>query len=227
MSCPVIIDSSHIIHLPLGCVIEQFVFVNEWRGACAGKPEPSRLRPSFQDRDLTPIGGHVKTGVLVSVVLLSLAVHPDAVSSQSNGTDPSSYVDSIRADTRVHSVAIITDAMHFSESESASFWPVYWNYEAALTKIEDQQIALAKSFVDHSPTMTNAAAQALIEEGFELELRRIEAEKKCIKDLKRAGLPALTVARFVQLEHRLNLMIDVQITAQLPPLVNDHPVANK
>jgi hypothetical protein len=35
----------------------------------------------------------------------------------------------------------------------------------------------------------------------------------------KAGLAPLTVAKFLQLEHRLDLLVDLEIASQLPPML--------
>ena len=38
------------------------------------------------------------------------------------------YVELLRADLKAEKVAVITEAMNFSEEESLAFWPIYREY---------------------------------------------------------------------------------------------------
>ena len=49
------------------------------------------------------------------------------------------------------------------------------------------------------------------------ESRLAELKKKYYKKFNKA-LPALTVTKFFQLERRIDLMMDMQVEASLPPL---------
>jgi hypothetical protein len=161
----------------------------------------------------------MKMRMLTTVVLLSLAVFCEVSAAQSNGPSVDSYIESIRADTRADKVAIITDAMQFNDQDSKIFWPVYRKYEADLMKVNDQRVALIKSYADKFTTMTDADAKSMTEQSLDFESRRTDIKKKCSKELQKAGLSSLTVAKFIQLEHRLDLLIDVQIASELPSLL--------
>jgi hypothetical protein len=116
-------------------------------------------------------------------------------------------------------VAIITEAMQLNDQDSKIFWPVYRKYEADLMKVNDQRVALIKSYADKFTTMTDADAKAMIDQSLNFESSRTDAKKKCAKELQKAGLSSLTVAKFIQLEHRLDLIIDVEIASALPSLL--------
>jgi hypothetical protein len=67
--------------------------------------------------------------------------------------------------------------------------------------------------------MNDADAKKFIDDGLDFESRRTEVKKKYAKEFLKAGLSPMTVAKFFQLEHRLDLVIDVQIASQLPSLL--------
>ncbi len=98
--------------------------------------------------------------------------------------------------------------------------PVYKKYEADLTKVNDQRVELIKSYADKYKTMTDADAKSMIDQSLDFESRRIDVKKKYAKEFQKAGLSSLTVARFLQLEHRLDLLVDLKIASDLPPLLN-------
>ena len=161
----------------------------------------------------------MKMRMLFAAVLLSLVASCSASFAQNSQPSVDSYIESIRADTRADKVAIITETMQFNDQDAKIFWPVYRNYEADLMKVNDQRVALIKSYADKFTTMTDAEAKAMIEQSLDFESRRTDAKKKCAKELQKAGLSSLTVAKFIQLEHRLDLVIDVQIASELPSLL--------
>ena len=161
----------------------------------------------------------MKMRILTAAVLLSLAAFCNVSAAQNNGPSVDSYIESIRADTRADKVAIITDAMQFNDQDSKIFWPVYRKYEADLMKVNDQRVALIKSYAGKFTTMTDADAKAMTEQSLDFESRRTVVKKKCAKELQKAGLSYLTVAKFIQLEHRLDLLIDVKIASELPSLL--------
>jgi len=156
---------------------------------------------------------------LLAGVLLSLGVLSNVSAAQSSEPSLDSYIESVRADLRADKVAIITEAMQLNDRESKAFWPVYRKYEADVRKVNDQRVALIKSYSDKFATMTDADAKAMIDQSIDFESRRTEVKKKYAKEFQKAGLSSLTVAKFLQLEHRLDLLVDLQIASELPSLL--------
>ena len=116
-------------------------------------------------------------------------------------------------------MALITEAMRFNEQDGKVFWPVYKKYEAEISKVNDQRVALIKSYAEKFTTLTDADAKAMIEQSLDFESRRTEVKKKYAKEFQKAGLSSVTVAKFVQLEHRLDLLVDLKIASELPSLL--------
>ena len=162
-----------------------------------------------------------------TIFFLFLVLALSAVSQQPQPApteDLNSQIESLRADTRADKVAIITEAMRFTPQESSAFWPIYKNYESDLTKLNDGRVELIKSYAQKYTTLTDADAKQLAEQSFDLEQRRVDLKKKYFKEFNKQ-LPGTTVAKFFQLEHRLDLLIDVAIASQLPALLAKPPAS--
>ena len=161
----------------------------------------------------------MKMRMLFAALLLSLFAFSTVSEAQSNEPSLDSYIESLRADLRADKVAIITEAMRFNDQDSKAFWPVYRKYEAEVTKVNDQRVALIKSYANKFTTMTEADAKAMIEQSLDFESRRTDVKKKYAKEFQKAGLSPLTVAKFLQLERRLDLLVDLKIASELPSLL--------
>lgn len=132
--------------------------------------------------------------------------------------DNDSILATVRADFRADKTALITEAMQFTDTESKVFWPVYRKYEGELSAVNDQRVALIKSYAEKWTTMTDADAKAMLDKSLAFETSRTELKKKYAKTFQSAGLSAMTTAKFFQLEHRLDLLVDLKIASELPGL---------
>lgn len=137
-------------------------------------------------------------------------------------TNIDSFIESLRADFRADKVSLITQTMQFNDKQSAAFWPVYRRYEAELTTLNDGRVKLIKQYADNYETLTDAEAKVMAEKSFALESSRTDLKKKYFKEFTKV-LPALTVAKFFQLEHRLDLLVNLQLASELPLLLLVHP----
>jgi len=164
-----------------------------------------------------------KTSMLRAIVLLTIGamlIVPASAQSSSPTGDPSldAYIDAIRADLRSDKIEVIASAMQFNDKDAAAFWPVYKRYEAEQGKLNDERIQVIKNYADSWATLTDAEAKVLAQRSLELESRRAELKKKYFGEFNKV-LPGLTVAKFVQLEYRLDLLVDVKIASELPALL--------
>jgi hypothetical protein len=136
--------------------------------------------------------------------------------TQDPGVD--SYIESVRADLHADKVAIITKAMAFNDKDSAVFWPIYKKYSYDLSKLDDQRVQLIKEYAQNYNTLNDAQAKDMADRIFKYQASRIELKKKYFKEFNKV-LPAVTVVKFYQLENRLDLLLDLQLASELPPLL--------
>jgi hypothetical protein len=136
---------------------------------------------------------------------------------QSDSPDIDSMIQSLRADVRADKVAIITQTMQFTDQQSAIFWPIYRNYENDLSKLNDDKVSLIKSYAQKYDTITDADAKSMADQFFSIESRHVDLQKKYYAEFN-AQLPATVVTKFFQLEHRLDLIIDLKLASELPAL---------
>lgn len=151
--------------------------------------------------------------------LLALLLVAGAEPALAQSGDPiDSSIDSLRADLRADKVAMISDAMQFTTGESDAFWPVYKNYDRELTPLNDELVRLIKSYAEKFGSITGAEATAMVQKTFDLQTRRTQLKRKYLPLFAKATSP-LTAAKFFQLEYRLELLLNLRITSELPSLL--------
>ena len=147
--------------------------------------------------------------------------------SQEPGQEPTidSMIALVRANMQADRTTLITTGMNFNDKEGAAFWPIYKDYEYERSKLDDRRVSVIKEYTQKYPTVTDSEAKAMAEQMLDCESRQAELKKKYYKKFNRV-LPALTVTKFFQLERRVDLMMDMQVEASLPPLT-DAPYASQ
>ncbi len=125
------------------------------------------------------------------------------------------YTELLRGDVRAQQVAILTELMDLTEAEEAVFWPIYREYDAELAKLNDERVALIAEYAAAYDQMSDATADRLAHAALDLDARRQSLIAKYYERVKAALSPKLA-ARFLQVEHQLLTLIDLQISAALP-----------
>jgi hypothetical protein len=138
--------------------------------------------------------------------------------AQSQEQSIDSEIASLRADISADKVSIITDAMQFNDKDAAVFWPIYKKYAYDQSNINDKRVQIIKEYAEKYSTMTDQDAKGMADQMFDFQSERVDLNKKYFKEFNKV-LPTLTVVRFFQLENRLDLIVDLQLAANLPPVL--------
>lgn len=148
-------------------------------------------------------------------VLLTMSYIVGANAQATDNPDETSMIESLRADLRADKTKIITQVMQFNQKDADAFWPVYHRFEADRAKLDDQRVALIKEYASSFTSLTDQQANSLTQKALNYQAQRVELEKKYFKEFGKV-LPGVTVAKFFQLEHRLNLVWDLELASHLP-----------
>ena len=123
----------------------------------------------------------------------------------------------VRANMQADRTALITSGMNFNEKDGAVFWPIYKQYEYERSKLDDRRVVVIKEYTQKYPNLNDAEAKAMAEQMLRCDSDLAALKRKYYKKFNKA-LSALTVTKFFQLERRVDLMMDMQVEASLPPL---------
>ena len=132
--------------------------------------------------------------------------------------DSDKLIELFRKDVRAEKADIIGKTMQLDATQAAAFWPVYKAYEAERQTLGDQRLHVIQDLAEHFDTLNDAKAKGLLDRSFAIEDQRLALEKK-YKDEFLKVLPAKVVARFFQVESRINNLINLELSSQIP-LVN-------
>ena len=110
---------------------------------------------------------------------------------------------------------LIAANVTLTDTEATKFWPVYEQYSAELKKIRDTKNALIKEYAEEYGSLTDEQADSLIRRWLDSDIAALELRRKYLPIFRKV-LPGKVTATFFQVEHRINAMIDLQLTSQLP-----------
>jgi NAD-dependent DNA ligase len=105
--------------------------------------------------------------------------------------------------------------MQLDIDDAAKFWPIYSQYDTELTKLNNLRVENIQEYARNYSQMTDAKADELIQRSLDYQKQRGELLAKYYQAMKQS-VGAITAARFLQVEHQLLLIIDLQIASSLP-----------
>jgi flagellar biosynthesis chaperone FliJ len=138
-----------------------------------------------------------------------------ASGASSQGDNVQEYIELLRSDVRQQKSQIMGAVMGLDVDEAAKFWPIYGEYDAELTKLNNLRVANIREYARTYNEMTDAKADELIQNGIDYRKQRFELLAKYYGRVKTA-LGSIQAARFAQIEDQLLMIIDLQIASELP-----------
>lgn len=125
------------------------------------------------------------------------------------------YIKLLRGDVRSQKSGVMNVVMQLDPDQAAKFWPIYRDYDAELSKLNDLRVANIEEYSRTYTQLTDAKADELIQNAMAYQKQRAELLAKYYDRVKQE-MGAVTAARFVQVEQQLLLIIDLQILSSLP-----------
>jgi hypothetical protein len=125
------------------------------------------------------------------------------------------YIELMRSNVRDEKSQIMGAVMQLNIDDAAKFWPIYSQYDAELTKLNNLRVENIQDYANNYSQMTDAKADELIQRSLDFQKQRGELLAKYYQIMKQS-VGAITAARFLQVEHQLLLIIDLQIASSLP-----------
>ena len=126
-----------------------------------------------------------------------------------------SYIALLKSDLKSRKSGFIREGLRLNEKEAAAFWPIYQSYEADLQKVEETRLRVIQDYLDNYDRLTDDRAKQIIKKKLALEGQRIELKRAYFKRFEKV-LPGKALARYLQLEYRFGLLLDLKNTSEVP-----------
>jgi hypothetical protein len=105
--------------------------------------------------------------------------------------------------------------MPLTPDEATKFWPLYDQYRKEASKNGDERWMLIQDYAKNYQTMTDAQAQDYIKREAANEQKVIALRLKYVPIFEKV-ISAKKTALFCQIDHRIDLMIQLQLASQIP-----------
>jgi hypothetical protein len=139
-------------------------------------------------------------GAAFALLASAVVAVPAPDHHQGEEQDIDQLIELMRKDVRAEKADIVAKTMELDADQAAAFWPVYKKYEVEAKTLGDERLKIITDYAEDFETLTDAKAEDLI--------------TRAIAFL--AVLPAKVVARFFQVDNRINNLIDLELSSQIP-----------
>lgn len=122
---------------------------------------------------------------------------------------------------------VISDGLNLSDKERAAFWPVYDKYAADIKTANDLRIKVITDYAASYENLSDKTAKQLISDMLKYQGKILHLRKHYLGKFRKT-LPETKLARFYQLENKLDSIANFALARQIPlvpPRAADRPIA--
>jgi hypothetical protein len=121
----------------------------------------------------------------------------------------------LRQDLRTEKKKIVAANLQLTEAEAVKFWPVYDAYTLETVKLNDTLQGLIKEYAQNYESLTDEKAASLTKRTLALDDAVTKLRLKYVPLFNKV-ISAKKTARFMQIDRRLGLLVNIQLAAGLP-----------
>lgn len=154
--------------------------------------------------------------LLLVAVLLSCC-SPAAVRAAESGgpAAPQVNLDLLRDTIRANRKALIAVNLALTDEEAAKFWPLYERYQKEISGVGDRLAALFEDYITHFRDLSNEKAWQLTADYLVAEADRLQVQRAYLGEFAKI-LPGRTVARFYQIENKMDAVLRYDLAGTIP-----------
>ncbi|PYN69478.1 MAG: hypothetical protein DMD90_02985 [Candidatus Rokuibacteriota bacterium] len=130
--------------------------------------------------------------------------------------DITSDIELTRASIQVRRQALVTAAMDLAPKDADVFWPLYREYREEMAKVNDRFVRLLVGYLENYDSLTDEAARKMLDEYLSIDRARNGVKSTFVPRFGKV-IPAKQVARFFQIDNKLDAVINAEL-AKLVPL---------
>ncbi len=152
--------------------------------------------------------------VVGALLLSSVPMFAQAASAGSN-TASDTDIKLLREDIRSERKRLVAANMPLTDTEATKFWPIYDQYAAEVSKLGDTRVALIKEYAQSYDTMTDAQANDLMNRSAAIDQQFSALLLKYVPIFEKV-ISAKKTAKWYQIDRRLDLLINLELAANIP-----------
>jgi hypothetical protein len=154
-------------------------------------------------------------GAGVAVLVVSLLLLGGPGRAQEISAEAWEELRDLQAEILEDRKAIVEENLALTAEEAKAFWPVYEDYRKAREALATRSAKLIESYAEHYDSMDDGKAEALLAEWLEIE-RGETALREGYSAKVATVLPARKTVRFFQIENKLDVIMQLDVTLRIP-----------
>jgi hypothetical protein len=153
--------------------------------------------------------------ILAAALMLGLSAAALHAAEPPGGQAAEASLDVLVNAIRSNRKALVAVNLKLTDAEAAKFWPVYDRYQQELNAIGDRLVGVIQDYTANFSDLSNDKAMKLVDDYLAVEADRVKVKRAYLEEFSKI-LPGRKVARFYQIENKMDAVIRYDLAATVP-----------
>ena len=160
----------------------------------------------------------------LAMALASLAL-PSLALAQVNPafSDLNQATEEARSVLQTERKTLVSQGLALSVDEAKAFWPIYERYMVELKAAGDLRVKVINDYAANYDNLSNDTARQLLTDSLKYQQKILDIRKDYVRTFRKA-LPDVKLARFYQIENKLDAITNFVLAREIP-LVPEAPTS--
>ncbi len=151
------------------------------------------------------------------LICILLAAFASPLAAADKPADTTQFVyEKLKSDKKL----LVAENLQLTDSEAKNFWPLYERYQSELFLLRMRTLQLVKDYESTYQNMTDSIAKRILDEALEIETLRLKLITTYLLQF-RAVLPETKVARYYQIENKINALLYHELAIRIPLMATE------
>jgi len=150
--------------------------------------------------------------IIFAALALALLAGITVADAQVSDTDS---LQQLRADIQTDRQALVAASLGLTDEEGQAFWPVYRDYRNDMAKVGDRMQKLIQDFAEIWEVATEEQAKTMVNEMLDIKKAELKVRKSHLSEFRKV-LPEVKVARFLQIENKIDVIVNLGLAEAIP-----------
>jgi hypothetical protein len=120
-----------------------------------------------------------------------------------------------RAEIQTERQAIVAENLPLTEEQAKAFWALFREYRQEMAGLGDRYVTLIEDYAKNYLTLTDEQAKKLLDEMLSIQKDETKIKSDWVSKFGKV-LPMTAVARFYQIENKLDAVVRLELAGEIP-----------
>lgn len=153
--------------------------------------------------------------LLACVAIAALVQAPASMAQDPSSAEVKAVIEAARSEMRASREQLLAVNLSLTSEEADRFWPLYREYSASRARLGDGRLKNIMDYAAAYPDVDDATAKSLVKRHMKYVKDTNQLKERYARKFEKV-LPAAKLMRFLQIESRLDNLVELQIQSSIP-----------